>query len=253
MFGIGRSPPPAAAPPHREPTRADVLNALAAVHRRPAYLEVGVYTGDTFLQVRAASRTAVDPHLRFDTAAVARGRPADRFHEMESDAFFGSPAAGRGRFDVIFLDGLHTFEQTLRDFMNAVSVLAPGGVIVIDDVLPSAPHAALPDWADSVRAREAAGSADDSWMGDVYRLVYFIGAFCPSWTLRTVAEAPNLAVVWAQPRRPDVRRGGYGAPVNGVEAIARLSYEEMLDDPAPYHRTPLEQVVAEYRAARGRA
>ena len=40
------------------------------------------------------------------------------------------------RFDCIFIDGLHTFEQSLKDFYNAWEVLNKGGAVVFHDTNP---------------------------------------------------------------------------------------------------------------------
>ena len=39
-------------------------------------------------------------------------------------------------FDVIFLDGLHTYSQTSKDITNSLKYLNPSGVIIVHDCLP---------------------------------------------------------------------------------------------------------------------
>lgn len=62
---------------------------------------------------------------------------------MESDTYFSS-LAPEVTFDIVFLDGLHTFEQTKADLFNALRHV-PRGVILIDDTVPEDETAALHD------------------------------------------------------------------------------------------------------------
>ena len=50
-----------------------------------------------------------------------------------SDEFFNSNTE---KFDIIFLDGLHTYEQTIKDINNSLKFVKANGVIVIHDCLP---------------------------------------------------------------------------------------------------------------------
>ena len=50
---------------------------------------------------------------------------------MTSDKFFKD----NEKFDIIFIDGLHTFEQTIKDIDNSIKFLRDKGVILIHDCL----------------------------------------------------------------------------------------------------------------------
>ena len=52
---------------------------------------------------------------------------------MTSDEFFKN---NKKNFDIIFLDGLHTYEQTIKDIDNSLNYLKEKGVIIIHDCLP---------------------------------------------------------------------------------------------------------------------
>ena len=77
------------------------------------------------------------------------------------------------KFDLIFIDGLHLFEQVLKDFINSVNHINTGGVIVIDDTVPIDEFSALPSQKDCYRLIIESGRHNDgSWQGDVYELIY---------------------------------------------------------------------------------
>lgn len=78
---------------------------------------------------------------------------------MTSDTFFAtvkSPAP----FDFVYVDGAHTAAQVFKDAVNAINVIAPGGVLAFDDYtwgegLPTAdrPHDAIDFFLDLYRGR----------------------------------------------------------------------------------------------------
>jgi hypothetical protein len=125
--------------PSNSISRSGVVQAILNLFEEPDYLEVGVNQGKTFNALRARTKVAVDPKFLFDHQKVASTVSGTSFWETTSDDYFGRIAGRDAEFDVIYLDGLHTSEQTIRDLVNAFSFLKPGGVIVIDDVFPCSP------------------------------------------------------------------------------------------------------------------
>lgn len=152
---------------HSVGCRAARLNSLAKqMSRCEDYLEVGVQYGFTLANVEVKNKTGVDPNLMFNPK-LARGV---MLHRTTSDEFF-SELAEEIQYDLVFLDGLHTFEQTARDFLNALKHLRPGGVIVIDDVVPDTEAKALPDREESLyRQLLETGQTSGEWFGDVWKL-----------------------------------------------------------------------------------
>jgi hypothetical protein len=214
-----------------------VMNGLLSMYERPSYLEVGVHAGLTFVEARAARKVAVDPKIRFGAeAATAPGEQVE-LQQMTSDRYFGEVARGREKFDVIFIDGLHTFEQTLRDLLNAVEVLQPQGVILIDDVLPDSELAALRDDRDAIRRRNEGEAWNGHWMGDVYRLVWFIETFMQGWSYGGVQEGLGQLLIWRAPR-PSV-------PDRRMTEVAELSYAEMRAAPETFRWAPFDTVRSE--------
>ncbi|QGN32936.1 class I SAM-dependent methyltransferase [Microlunatus sp. Gsoil 973] len=226
--------------------RFEVIQALLDFFDRPRYLEVGVSKGTTFHRLEARFKVAVDPRFRFDWQAEQAGRgPRTQYHEVTSDVYFGSIIDPTQEFDVIYLDGLHTFEQTLRDFTNAVAHLAEGGVIVVDDVRPSSYHASLSDPRSYQKLRQYVRDDRRAWMGDVYKLVWFIDTFYPSMSYATVANNHGQAVVWRERRRSVTERT--------VSEIGPLSFESMVLDHDVLRLRPFGEIVADLDGRIGRA
>lgn len=125
------------------PLRTDFINAVIAQNDVRFYLEIGCRDDECFAQVQAPHRVGVDP--------VSGGTV-----RATSDAFF---ADNTDRFDFVFIDGLHLYEQVMRDIRNSLAVLNPDGVIALHDCLPT--HCVA-------QYRE---QASRDWNGDVWKAV----------------------------------------------------------------------------------
>src|SRR4051812_18724233 len=118
----------------KEPILQSILNSLKA----KTYLEIGVSKGYSFESIRAREKIGVDPRFRIKPAGI-RAKIKRLVHcekvrlfEMTSDDFFSREGKNfRKKIDVTFVDGLHTFEQSLRDILNSLECLAPRGVIAV--------------------------------------------------------------------------------------------------------------------------
>jgi SAM-dependent methyltransferase len=226
--------------------RFEVIQRILDLFTAPRYLEIGVDQGVTFHNLRAISKAAVDVRFAFDPNA-ARQDPANAncsYHEMTSDQYFTMDQGRTAKFDVVFIDGLHTFDQTLRDLLHASYVLAPGGVLIIDDVMPNNYAASMPDLDLSRRFWEATAYPDGSWMGDVYRLVFFVADYMTSFSYATVTENHGQTILWQE------ARAAIG-PVRKVETIARLEYVEAVMGREAFNLQPfafIESALKDWRA-----
>ena len=221
-------------PQMHSPRRINAL--LAGLPSRSDYLEIGVFTGFTLQDVRAPHRVGVDPDPRFDVTDLPRGI---EFHTLESDAYFAAldPAA---RFDVAFIDGLHTYEQTYRDLINALAHVRDG-VILLDDTVPDDELTAIPDQAESLAVRAAAGITGLRWHGDVWKVVVAISRLHPELSYRTITNRGNgQTVVWrTSPDEPVATP----SPAE-LEAIGALTYAEVLADGLPDWFNPMDEDAA---------
>jgi len=223
-------------------THPEIVQSLLDIYEVPRYLEVGVFEGKTLRQLEASEKIGIDPEFAFDRA-VMEVDPRCTLHEVSSDEYFGRIATSSAQFEVIFLDGLHTFEQTLRDFINALAHLAPGGVIVVDDVTPISHLAATPDPKRFQHLRQMLQVKSGAWMGDVFRLVYFLETFFQQITFRTIAETDSQLVAWRATRER--------VPERTVAAVAGLSFEDMLFERESYSPLSFEAILDEVRAQAG--
>jgi hypothetical protein len=209
--------------------RHQVVQTYLDLWDQPRYLEVGVYQGETFHAVKAAHKVAVDPRFRIKDS---EREATSEYHEVTSDKYFDDLDVHAAPFDVIYLDGLHTFEQTLRDLMNAVDFLQPDGVVVIDDVRPNSYSSSLPDINETYAVRRAVHDRDLNWMGDVFRLVYFVQSFLPRFNYATVEDNHGQLVMWRGKRDPAL------FVPRQVEEIARLEFRHLVNQLAALNLLP---------------
>lgn len=115
--------------------RLNIIQTVVEMTRAKTYLEIGVASGAVFFRVKARSKIAVDPRFEFSTMKQIRyliknpWNVTNKYYEMTSDEYFQNEGANveRRGLDVAFVDGLHTFEQSLRDVSNCLRYLNQGG------------------------------------------------------------------------------------------------------------------------------
>lgn len=212
------------------------INTLAEGLHASRYLEIGIASGHTAENIKVRDRVGVDPKPTFDVEKLPRGFS---FFAVESDTYFASLAPDV-TFDLAFLDGQHTFEQTKADFFNTLRHV-PTGVILIDDTVPSDEIAALRDEAKALALRLAAGWDTFSWMGDVWKLVVYIDRCLPQLNFRTIVGSGNVqTLVWRrQPGEVIYEPGG-----DEQATIAGLGYEEFFRDGIPAQFKPSSEAEA---------
>lgn len=187
------------------------LNELMAHRSAVRYLEIGVRDGATLEAVRSAHSVGVDP-----VPQIRAGVPTPRgieLHRVASDAYFAALEAigSQASFDVVFVDGLHEFRQAYRDIVNALWRLRPGGLVLIDDVVPASIEAAGPDIA-----------GHGPWMGDVFRAVLALVPQADVLDWRTFERPPGRfqTALW--------KIGQWVGPVP-EKLLAELSSREFVD------------------------
>lgn len=109
-------------------TRTDVINYFIKRRNYRTYLEIGVDDGVNFMNVDCSEKIGIDPSFtKLHTSAK------EYCVRMTSDEFFNSIPVDQ-LFDVIFIDGDHTYEQVVKDIANSKKHLSANGVIIMHDV-----------------------------------------------------------------------------------------------------------------------
>jgi predicted O-methyltransferase YrrM len=168
----------------------DVLHMIHQ-HRKPeTYLEIGVAQGRSLALAHSGTTSiGVDP----DTGSPERiffhsPENTPRLFRMTSDEFFASfnlaELFEKSTIDVAFLDGLHHFDQTLKDFINVEKYAQPDSLVLIHDCLP-------------VNALVAERQRHTGfWLGDVWKLIPCLKAIRPDLDIVTLPVKPSgLAVI----------------------------------------------------------
>ena len=121
-------------------TRTDIINYLVRQTNARRYLEIGVHDKqNNFMYILCEHKVTTFP--------------------LSSQEFF---TQNHEEFDIIFIDGVHTEEQALKDIENACRSLAKGGVIVIHDCMPP----------DAWHQREPEAFREgENWNGTVWKAV----------------------------------------------------------------------------------
>ncbi|MDP2013677.1 MAG: class I SAM-dependent methyltransferase, partial [Actinomycetota bacterium] len=170
--------------------RVQMLESLFDAPTR--YLEIGIWKGHTFSAVQFDHKDGVDPSPQY----FARRRCGESIHRMTSDAFFAQGPQSKP-YDVIFLDGLHTFEQTARDVWNSMAAAGPRTVWLIDDVVPANEAQAAGSIEQAFQVSSAAGAPSYAWTGDVYRLAYAFESMSAVLDYRTITgSGREQMLVW---------------------------------------------------------
>ena len=125
------------------PRRYDIINKIIIKRNYTSYLEIGCFKDETFNQINIKKKIGVDPtsggNLR-----------------MTSDQFFKD---NKEKFDLIFIDGLHVYEQVIKDIFNSIKVLKENGIILVHDCLPRKLWYQTPT------------RMSDTWNGDVWKAI----------------------------------------------------------------------------------
>lgn len=197
------------------------LNALAERLSCESYLEIGVCTGQTFLAVQTNWRTGVDPAFRFDHIAH-HDDDKTKLLSITSDAFF-SRLKSECKYDLIFLDGLHTYDQTYRDLQNALLHSHEKTIILIDDTWPCDAFSTMRDMECAYRLRRAnTGRNDSRWHGDTYKIVPLIALFHPSHRYATIIDRGNPQTLMWRPSIDTINQQNEANPVELMQSLLAL-------------------------------
>lgn len=169
--------------PGKSPASRDYIEMLARIHRHllpRTYAEIGVQRGTSLaLSLPGTRAVGVDP----EPAITARLPRSATIVPLTSDDFFQRYTAtdffGDTPLDLGFIDGMHLFEFTLRDFINMEKWCAEDSVIIVHDCYPI-------DEGSTARVRTTS-----AWTGDVWKLVPCLREFRPNLKVSTIDVPPS--------------------------------------------------------------
>ncbi|MFZ5524746.1 MAG: class I SAM-dependent methyltransferase [Pseudomonadota bacterium] len=125
--------------------RVALVNLLCASKLDGSYLEIGCQGNILFDAVPMTNKIGIDPK-------------EGGTHKEYSDDFF---IKNTEYFDVIFIDGLHVYDQVRRDVVNSIKFLKPDGWVAIHDMLP-----------DDAISEHVPMISRGPWFGDVWKVAF---------------------------------------------------------------------------------
>jgi hypothetical protein len=150
--------------------RTDLINQNLQSFTNPRYVEIGVRNGENFFSIKSKNKVGVDPEYFFSKRFFLKSlmkyynwrftmfrKTSDSFFEHDAPYIYKSK-----KIDVVFIDGMHTYTQSLKDAKNSLRFLNDNGVIIFHDCNPQTPEAAthhLP-------------SKKINWNGDVWKTIH---------------------------------------------------------------------------------
>lgn len=102
------------------PNRTKILQEIIDIKKYSIYLEIGCDQNENFSKIKILDKIGVDPK-------------SGGTHRMTSDEFFLN---NKKKFDIIYIDGLHIYEQAIKDIKNSINFLNENGVVILHDCLP---------------------------------------------------------------------------------------------------------------------
>ena len=123
--------------------RWDLIKYLINKYNYIDYLEIGCDQDQLFSKIDIQNKVGVDP--------VSGGNL-----RKTSDEFF---KANNKKFDLVFIDGLHDYEQVKKDIINSLDCLKENGVVLVHDCMPDC------------MSKQAVPRYRMTWNGDVWKAI----------------------------------------------------------------------------------
>lgn len=188
------------------------------------YVEIGIETGKTLAYARPPSlAVGIDPAYNISCEMFAE----TKLFKETSDEFFRRPnnleILQHRTVDLAFIDGLHTFDQALKDFIHLERLSGPDSVILFHDVQP-----VVPETAD--RSRHTI-----FWVGDTWKVMVILKKFRPDLKVISIPTYPSgLGVV---------------TNLNPSSTVLNSKYDSIVAEAMEYELTPYLQSLKEDASA----
>jgi len=159
--------------------RAEVIQRICDTLGAQTYLEIGVRHGDCFTEINVPRKIAIDPVEPQPRVAAAMQEDGVSYYQMYSDDFFKQHADlfKEKKIDVAFVDGLHTYGQSLSDALNCLENMSEHGVLVMHDCNPHDEAMGIPAPLEEQAvdyARKKGLTLSGGWLGDVWKSIVYL-------------------------------------------------------------------------------
>ena len=180
------------------------------------YLEVGVWIPQhNYDKIIAPIKESVDPRLDYKYT-----------YNMTSDSFFKNHV-GDKMYDVIFIDGLHTEEQSYTDAKNSLDHLNDGGYIIMHDCNPTE------EW--HARENEEDDAPGPAWTGTVYKSFMHLKNDFRNYSCFVIDEDWGCGIITKRPILENIG-GKYNPNIswkefheNRIDLLQLTSYDKFLN------------------------
>ena len=213
------------------------LNYLAQRYEAVTYLELNTQPGVIFSQVQTPVKVLVCPQVK----TIPPNEQTDNITAipLNSEDFFTQLSVADSPlraalskqvpslcFDIIFINGKHTFSDSLHDFTSSLAYAHANTLFVLNASVPCDPYSALPNKKQALAYRRAAGIEGNAWHGDVFKTVFAIHDLFPQYSYCTLTGISSQTIIWqaAREKREPL--------FHSLEHISSLGYFDMLQHAA---------------------
>ena len=166
--------------------RIELIQTIILKYNFKTYLEIGCKTGNSFLPIVCKNKIAVDPIFKIGIKKKLKWlylNPTNlrnEYFEETSDSFFENRQLflqKKNPIDVVFIDGMHTFENSLKDVINSLKFINKKGWIVMHDCFPPNKAASTPSKNPELLSSENIPKWTGEWCGDVWKTIVYLRHF----------------------------------------------------------------------------
>ena len=218
--------------------RVNLIQMVITIIGAKVYLEIGVFNGYTFLKTICKNKIGVDPCFKIKIEQKLCSyftnitNINNKYFTMTSDEFFKNYKNTLITYppEVIFIDGLHTFEQTLQDCYNSLNYLADGGVIILHDCNPPSEASAtqalsLPEAKKIWETQHDSGWTNE-WCGDTWKTIPYLLNNNPELNVSVLNTDYGLGLV---SKKKNIDQKCYQIP-NNMQEFKGLQYSYLQTD-----------------------
>ena len=173
--------------------RIDLIQKMINAKRAKTYLEIGIFNGACFVPIESETKIGVDicPPVK-GVADILNDQI--KYFQMTSDEFFKTQNGlfAENKIDVAFIDGFHSYKQSLKDVENCLKYLSEDGVIIMHDCNPPTQKAGTP--FQSYEEKDGTHFVGD-WMGDVWKTIVYLRSVRGNLNVMVLGVETGLGII----------------------------------------------------------